>query len=346
MAYKSSNYGEFALKIFIGVCVIASIIVIWFAREIFLLIFAGCLLAVFLRGASRLLRRLINFPESFCLFIVLLLLIGLIVGFFWLLGPNLASKFNVLSRNLISSAQKLINELKQYDLGRKILSEASSSISSGPNLGMLSRISDLFSSTIAVLVNAFIIIFVGLYLSFEPHIYLNGLIRLVPIPQRDRAREILNAIGHTLRWWLVGRFTSMILIGLFTTIGLSILGIPLALTLGLLAGLLTFIPYLGTIISAIPALLIALTVSPHMIYYVTFLYLGVHAVEGYVISPLIQLKAISLPPALTVIAQLLLGIVSGGLGLILATPLIAMIIVLVQAIYIENILGDEIELLG
>lgn len=346
MASKSSNYGEFALKIFIASCVIGSIIIIWFAREIFLLIFAGILLAVFLRGFSRLLRKWIKLSENFCLLITILILVFLTVSFFWLLGPNLASKFDVLSRNLISSGQKLINELKQFDLGRKILNEASISISGGTELGVLSRISDLFSSTITILINTFIIIFVGLYLSFEPHIYVKGLIRLVPLHQRNRAREIMKAIGHTLRWWLIGRFSSMILIGLFTTIGLSILGIPLALTLGLLAGLLTFIPYLGTIISAIPALLIALTVSHNMILYVALLYLGVHAVEGYVISPLIQLKAISLPPALTIIAQLLLGIVSGGLGLILATPLVAMIIILVQAFYIENILGDNIELLG
>jgi predicted PurR-regulated permease PerM len=133
----------------------------------------------------------------------------------------------------------------------------------------------------------------------------------------------------------------MIFIGLLTWIGLSILGVPLALTLGLIAGLLSFIPNFGPILSALPALLLAFIESPRSALYVGGLYILVQLIESNIVTPLIEKETVELPPALTIMFQLSLAVLVGGLGLVLATPLLAVIMVLVQMVYIEDVLGDR-----
>jgi predicted PurR-regulated permease PerM len=139
---------------------------------------------------------------------------------------------------------------------------------------------------------------------------------------------------------------SMIVVGLLTAVGLWALGMPLALTLGLLAALLTFIPNLGPTLAVVPAALLALLQSPTKSLYVILLYLVIQAVESYLLIPLVQRQAVSLPPALTITAQVLLGILVGGFGLVLATPLTAAVMVLVRMLYIEDALGDSVDMLS
>jgi predicted PurR-regulated permease PerM len=133
----------------------------------------------------------------------------------------------------------------------------------------------------------------------------------------------------------------MLIIGVLTTAGLSILGVPLALSLGIFAALLTFIPNFGPIIAVLPAVLFALVESPTKALYVLALYIGIQMIESYLITPLIERETVSLPPVLTIFFQIFLGVLVGGLGLILATPLLTVIIVLVKMLYIEDILGDK-----
>jgi predicted PurR-regulated permease PerM len=198
-----------------------------------------------------------------------------------------------------------------------------------------------FSSTMGAVGNFFVVILLAIYLASEPRFYIRGLIKLFPKPRRHRATQIVSAIGETLEWWLIGKVASMLFIGLVTWIGLSILGVPLALMLGLIAGLLSFIPNFGPIISALPALLLAFIDSPMTAVYVLGLYVGVQLVESNIVTPLIERETVELPPALTIVFQLALAVLVGGLGLVLATPLLAVIMVLVQMIYVEDILGDK-----
>jgi predicted PurR-regulated permease PerM len=153
-------------------------------------------------------------------------------------------------------------------------------------------------------------------------------------------------LENALIWWMVGRFSSMAVVGIMTMIGLWILGIPLPFTLGVIAAVLSFIPNIGPIISVIPALLLALLDSPSKVLYVILLYIGIQTVESYIITPLIQKRAVSLPPALLISVQIMIGVLLGAFGLILATPLMVVIIVLVQTIYIQDIIGDKVTVLG
>jgi predicted PurR-regulated permease PerM len=140
---------------------------------------------------------------------------------------------------------------------------------------------------------------------------------------------------------MLGRLFSMTMLGVLAALGLWLLRVPLPMALGLLAGIMTFVPYLGSIASAIPSVIIAASIDLMLAAYVIGLYLGVHLVEGYILALLVQRRAVYLPPALTLSAQVIFGVLAGFLGLLFATPLVAAGLVLVRMIYVEDIFGDR-----
>lgn len=206
---------------------------------------------------------------------------------------------------------------------------------------MWARIAGVFSTTLGAFASFFAILVIGLYMAISSGLYAEGLIHLVPMAKRARAREVLQAVGQTLWWWLLGRGVSMIVVGLLTATGLTLLGVPLALTFGLLAAALTFVPYLGPLLSAVPPTLLALTQQPRQALYVVLLYLGIQGVESYLVTPLVQERTVSLPPAFILTAQLFMGVLLGGMGIVLAVPLFAVVLVLVKMLYIEDLLGER-----
>jgi predicted PurR-regulated permease PerM len=208
---------------------------------------------------------------------------------------------------------------------------------------VLSRVGGYFSTTVGALTNIALMILLAIYLASEPKTYIRGFAKLFPQDNRKRVREVLYQIGETLSWWLIGKGASMLFIGLLTWIGLYFIGVPLALTLGLIAGLLSFIPNFGPIFSAIPAILLAFINSPTSALYVLALFVGVQIIESNIVTPLIERRTVELPPVLTVVSQLALAVLFGAVGLILATPILAVVMVLVQTIYIQDILGEETE---
>jgi predicted PurR-regulated permease PerM len=161
---------------------------------------------------------------------------------------------------------------------------------------------------------------------------------LLPPARRSRAHELLSAIGHTLRWWLFGRAVGMTIVGIATTTGLWLLDVPLALVLGLIAAALDFVPYVGPILAAAPGILVALSGGMSHAIYVALLYLAIQLLEGYVLTPLIEQRSVRLPPALTIGAQVLLGVLVGALGVLFATPLTAALVVLIKGLYVEDTL--------
>jgi predicted PurR-regulated permease PerM len=174
-----------------------------------------------------------------------------------------------------------------------------------------------------------------------PDQYKAGLFHLVPPRHRRRAGEALDAVIFNLRWWLMGQVVLMLVIGATTTLGLWLMGIPLALTLGIIAGLLELVPYVGPWLSAVPAALIALLIGRAPLLMVLGLYLFLHILEGYVLLPLVQQRAVHQPPALTLVAQVLLGEILGLHGLLVAAPLTVAAVVLLKMLYVEDTPGDQ-----
>jgi predicted PurR-regulated permease PerM len=210
--------------------------------------------------------------------------------------------------------------------------------------GIISRLTDWFSTAIGVFTSVLIIMFSGLYFTLEPKTYVDGLLRLLPISKRQRTSTVLKTISHSLRWWFLGRFCSMAVVGIFTYIGLIWLGLPAAFALATFAGLLSFIPNLGPILSTIPAVMVGLAQGPSTALYVLGVYAGIQTIESYFITPMIQRSAVSLPPVFLLLVQLAMGVLFGALGLLLATPLAVILVISTQMFYIEDILGDRVEL--
>lgn len=316
----------------------------YFTFDVILLIFAASLLAIFLRGLAKLLGRFIKIGEGWLVLIVSILLIAILAGAISFLAQDVADQVRHLREELPKSAQKAGNYISQFGWGRALIEQLPSVDDVRQNINpssLLTGVGGFFSSTVGAVGNFFIAILLAIYLASEPQFYVHGFTKLFPIKRRERVREILATVGQTLEWWLIGKVGSMIFIGLLTWVGLSIIGVPLALTLGLLAGLLSFIPNFGPIISAVPALLLAFIESPITAVYVLGLYIGVQLIESNIVTPLIERETVELPPALTIIFQLALALLVGGLGLVLATPLLALIMVVVQMVYIQDVLGDR-----
>lgn len=312
-----------------------------------LLVFAGVLLAVFLSGIALLLRRYLPLPRGVALTVAVVLVVGFLVGAGWLVGPRVAEQFSQLTERIPTSVEKIKSSVSQLPMGEQLLSRASQkqgSMLSGSNV--LGQITGVFSMVLGTLTNVLVVVVIGLFLAINPSLYTEGIAHLFPQEKRERVREVFAAEGHGLRWWLIGRLSSMLVVGVLTGLGLWLVGLPLVFTLGLLAGLLSFVPYVGPIAAAIPGLLVALTTGSVSIWVVALVYLGVQLLESNAITPLIQQRAVSLPPALLVVVQLLGGILAGLLGVLVASPLAVAIIILIQKVYVEGILGDHVEVMG
>jgi predicted PurR-regulated permease PerM len=216
------------------------------------------------------------------------------------------------------------------------LAQALPSDSSGTSV-----VASFFTTTFGALGNSVVVLFLGLFLAISPDWYANGLIRLFPVHRRERAREVLEATGNALGSWLIAKLTTMTVIGVLTTLGLWLLGIDLALVLGVIAALLSFIPNIGPIASVIPAALIALVTGPEKALYVLLLYAAVQTAESYLLTPMLQQHMVDLPPALLLTMQVLLGVLAVILGVILAVPLTAAGMIMVKMWYVEDMLGDR-----
>ncbi len=185
-------------------------------------------------------------------------------------------------------------------------------------------------------------VMVSFYLAWGGRGYMKAYMRLFPPEHRDMGRELANALRKALPLWLVGRVASMAVIGILTTGGLFLLGVPLALVLGVIAGLFSFVPILGPIASAIPAGLIALQSTPDQVLWVLALYAGVQLLESNVITPNIQKQVASVPPVLLISGQVVLGVLAGIAGIMFSTPLVLALLITVQVVYVHRVLGEEI----
>ena len=302
--------------------------------------------AIFLRGVSDWVSERTQLSGGWSLALVTLSLISILGICIWLLAPDVAEQIDELQKSLPQSVRHLSERVEQYEWATDSAQLPNPSELLPGRTNVLARVTGIFSTTLGIIANLVIIISLGLYLAVEPRLYTRGVIRLVPASRRERSRAVLDEVGKTLRWWLIGKAASMVVIGALTAFGLWMLNVPLALTLGLLAAALTFIPNIGPILAVVPAALLALLQSPTRALYVLLLYLVIQTVESYLLTPIVQRRTVQLPPALTIFSQVLLGVLLGGLGLALATPITAAALVIVRMVYVEDALNDSIATAG
>jgi predicted PurR-regulated permease PerM len=343
----SSDLSLFTRKVLIAAGVFIPIILVLLlfgvAFKVLLLILAGVLFASFFRGIASFLHKHTHFPLGWSTLIAVLMVIGLIFLVSWLIAPQISEQVSQLSTELPHAIDNMKQKLESSSTGRKVLDQ----IPKDPakwlqeKSGLLKKSFGVFASTFGVLADMYIILFIGLFMMAQPKPYKQGVINLVPISKRARAEEVMEELGTTLKKWIAGKLFSMLVVAVLTSVGLYVIGVPLALSLGIIAGVLSFIPNFGPIIALVPALLIGFTEGANTALYVALLYIGVQALESNIITPMVQKQMVYLPPAMILISQVLLGLLVGGLGLILATPIMAIAMVLIKMLYIEDTLGDK-----
>ena len=334
----------------IGVVLFAALLLFtWtFAATLFL-IFAGVLLGVALTAMANLLGRVVKLPHSLRLTVVGLVLAGLLSGILFLGGATIAQQTKVLSETIKSQLVDLKAFLDRngvdtgfFDFGSlnsdasapaapttpHNLPSASTIASSGG--AIFSQSLKLILGTVSAVGNFFIVLFLGLAFAVQPSIYRNGLLFMAPAKHRARATIIIDRIGWTLERWLIAQIITMAAVFFVTWVGLAIIGIPSSFILGIQAGLLAFIPTVGAILGGLIVVLASLASGWVAALSAFILFLGVHALESYVLTPIIQRQALDIPPATLFAFQILLGVVFGIWGLALALPLMAIAKVMID----------------
>lgn len=313
------------------------ILIVKVAFNVLLMVLAGTLIAVYFNGLADLIERHTPLGRRVCMLISVIgsfVIIGLL---FWFMGTKIQHQVSALSEDFPAMVSKLENQIKQYPLGAKVLEN----ISGNDSQKLVNTAQNFFRTSFGVLGDIYIIIFLGIFFTISPSLYKNGIINLIPKRGQPKAKQVVDRLSLVLKGWLKGMMIAMVLIAVLTFIGLTIIGIPMALALAVIAGILNFIPNFGPLMAMVPAVLLGLVDSTQTAIIVAALYILIQTLESNIITPTIQRRMINLPPALLIIAQLLMGTLSGALGIILATPLLAITMVLVEELYIKYNNGDK-----
>ena len=340
MTTKKSNdhdQPDFTRKVWIAGGIISFLIVLLLLLSatfnVLLLVLAGILIAVFFRGLSGRIQRMTHWKDGICLAISVTGTLILVILLFWLIGSKVASQATELADALPATVENAKNQLNQSSFGKKLVEKISSP---GTQKQFQSVAQTFFKSTFGILGDIYVILFIGIFFTVSPQLYQQGIIKLVPPGGREQSGEILKKIGTSLEKWLKGKLFSMLVVFILTSIGLLIIGMPMWLVLAIIAAILNFIPNFGPLIALIPAVLVAMMQSPATAMWVAGLYILVQVAESNFITPMVQQKLSSIPPALIIIAQLLIAPLTGGWGLVLATPLMVILFVLIKELYIKK----------
>lgn len=336
-------FGGFAQKLGAVALLLAAALTLWYLRSLVLLVFAAILFAIVLRSLADLLARPTGLGEGSSFVVATVAAMLTIVLFVAVLGTQLQAQLLELRDRLPELLAPVEDWLGSGDVGEWLVERAEAMVSEG---AVMSRIAGLSGWAVTLLANVVLVAAAGLYIGFRPDLYRGGLLMLFPRRSRQGAAVTLDALGSALQRWLMGQLASMLVVGTLIFLGLWAIGIEAALALAFIAGILEFIPFFGPVLALAPAVALALAVDTTTAIWVLLLYLAVQQFEGNVLNPLIQQQAVSLPPAVTMFALLAFGVLFGPLGVLLATPLAVVCLVVVKQVWVGRVLGEPVSLPG
>ena len=311
---------------------------LWRLRQPAMLVFGAVLFAATLHSLADPLAARSPLSARAATGVVLAALLLLLAAMLWLVGAPLSEQLHDLRQQLPNAWKGVRGWLQDQPFGQRLL-ELADDLRAGEL--PWSNIASVASRTLNGLGAALLIVLMGLYLAFDVRSYRNGLVRLFPPPRREAVGEALDAAGQALSRWLLGQLVTMVVVGVAVAVGLSLLGMPMALALGLISGLLEFVPFLGPIVSGALAVLVAFGQGPQQALWVGLLFLAIQQVEGNLLVPLIQRWAVHLQPALAVGSVLVFGTLFGWAGVMFGTPLMVVSMILVQRLYVERTLEGK-----
>jgi predicted PurR-regulated permease PerM len=313
----------------------------WYIRDFFLVLVGSVLVATLLRLLSEPFVRWCRLPSSIGLAISGLLLLAVIGGFAFLFGTQMSSELEDVFRRANSATKSIADVLQHSQFGRLALSHMG-----GGSFSLTSIISDVLKLSAHFLEALIFVVFAGVYFAAQPDIYRKGACYLFPRPSRPMAEETLDDVGRALRLWLIGQLVQMCLIGLISTIAVWLIGLPSPLALGAIAGIAEFVPYVGPIIAAIPAVLVAITKGLHPVLWTVIAYIFIHQLEGNLIAPIIQRHMVLVPPATLLLSIVAISLVFGSAAIVFAAPMTVIGVVAVKKLYVRDGLGQSTSLPG
>ncbi len=312
------------------VAVALLVLLVGYTIQLFLLAFAAVLVAILLDAAARYLEHYLALPRRAGVALVALLIAAAAVGFGYSLAPQVEEELSKLMQSLPDTIERWQRRIRSIPLVQQLTPQGDEADTGDLVPALTAVLEKAGNYAYALLYGLGSIAFaflVGVYLALSPRVYLDGAVKRLPRDRRPVARAALDEMGHILRRFLVGQLIAMTSVGLMIGVGLKVVGIPLALSLGILSGLLAFIPYLGPMIAGVVVLIATAATSPENVLWAGVVYLGAQLIESYVLTPLIQSQAVHLPPVAILFGQLLVGWLVGPLGVVVSTPLIMVVLI-------------------
>jgi predicted PurR-regulated permease PerM len=315
----------------------AAAYVLWVLVDLLLLLFACALVALILLTITNAVRRRTRLPFGLALTLSVLVLLVVLAGAFAFFGATIQGEFAELAQRLPAAWADVQTMLRTSPIGAAVLERAQGLAPSGQAL--VNAVTTALAAVGGALSGLAIVLVGGLYLAAQPRLYQGGLLRLVPTASRTQVAETLDAITVSLRNWLKGQALGMLFVGVATGLGLWLVGVPAAWAIGLVAGLAEFVPYLGILVAGIPAIVLGFGQGTDTGLWTIAVLIAVQQIQGNLVMPLLQNRMVDLPPAITIFGIIAAGILFGVAGVLLATPLTIVVLVLVRRLY----LGEDKE---
>jgi predicted PurR-regulated permease PerM len=316
-------------RLIVTIALLCGLLLLWWLRIVILLLFASAIFAIAITSLARPLQRRFRLPHGASAIMAILgvaAVSALMIVFF---GWRVAGQYSQLVELLPKAFANALAWLNNQPFGAPIAKSIRASAAT-PALSAIMHIPAYALTLIGGIAELLLIVAGGIYFAYQPELYANAIMKMVPPAQRGAARATLDEIAETLRKWLLAQLAAMAMVGSLVTIGTWALGVPAAGALGVFAGAVEFIPIAGPIVSAIPALLLAMLIGVETAGWTAILFVAIQQVEGNLIIPLIQQQAIKIPPVVTLFALIAFGVIFGPLGIILAMPLTIVVFVAVK----------------
>ncbi len=346
-ASNPTSLRAFTARVAIVLALVALAALLWVWRDVFLLAFGAALIAIALHGLADPIRKHTPLSNGMALAVAGIVLFAIFFGCAWLFGSQIAREMSVMIERLPGAWATLKADLSRYPLGAPIVRELEAMVGGTPGSsmlgGFLQRLGAYGVSLANAAVEMLLVIFAAIYFAAAPRTYRDGLLALLPAGPRERVGEAMDSSAIGLKRWLLSTLVSMVFVGVLMTAGLLALGVPAALAIGIVTGLSQFVPLVGPLLSAVPAILLGLTISPETALWAFVLHFTLMQTESNLVYPLIQQRAVSIPPALTLFAVVAMGLLFGALGVLLATPLALVAIIFTQKLYLRDTLHEPVK---
>lgn len=326
---------QFVASVFLVIGILLFVWLLWQLVDVILLAFGAVLFAIGLRCLASPVERYTPVTSPWSVLIACLFTGSIAALFVYLLGAQVQEQVANLADEVPAAVASFGERFGIEDLYGRVREQIESYAGRS---GVITRIIGYGSFVFNVITNMILIVVAGTYLAVKPAWYKSGILKLVPDSLTDESDRALTNLGHALRLWLLGQGISMLVVGTLTTIGLYLIGMPSAFALGLIAGIVSFVPIVGPIVSAIPAVLLAMSEQGNLVLWVVAVYLAVQLVESNLIMPIVQRKVVDLPPFMTLFGILAFGVLFGPLGVLFGTPITVALLVLTKQFYVQDTL--------